>query len=148
MTVRRSAAVSWLLIVLALLAACAPRFAVEFVAEGGSYSSGDLDARLAAADLESAARLAAENVPDARQEALASLRRHGEDAAALADSLTSDFPLDAASVPVIAERGHYDGAPAWIVIEAWGDAGGELSHRSIWVFSRDTHDVIAVRSAP
>lgn len=146
MSVVRFGAIAWLA-GLVLLVACSPRVAVEFVPEGGSYAAADLDAVLAGADLGSATRLATEEATTARQEALASLRLYGEDASTLADSLTSDFPLDAASVPIIVERGYYEGAPAWIVIEAWGDAGEKLTHRRVWVFSRDSHDVIAARSA-
>ena len=146
LTMRRAAAVAWVC-ALVLLSACTPQITVTYVPEGGSYTADDLDQVLDAANLGSTADLSTEEAPKARQEALASLRLHGDDASALADSLTRDFPVDVASVPVVVERGEYEGAPAWIVVEAWGDAGEQLAHRRVWVFSFDTRDVIAARSA-
>ena len=146
MTTRHTAAVAWIC-ALVLLGACTARTTVNYVSEGGSYAAEDLDRLLTTVDLGSIAGLSAEEAPKARQEALASLRLHGDDASALADSLTREFPVDVASVPVIVERGEYEGAPAWIVVEAWGDTGEQLAHRRVWVFSFDTRDVIAARSA-
>jgi len=144
---RRLGAVAWLA-TLTLLAACSQQVVVTYVPEGGAYGADDVAALLESADLGPAVNLTTEEAPAARQEALASLRLHGADAAALADSLTSEFPPDVAAVPVIVEHGTYEGTPAWIVIEAWGDAGGKLVNRRIWVFSYGTREVITAQSAP
>ena len=146
----RSRALAWLVwpVTLALLAACAPGVVVEYVPDGGSYTAESIDDLLGSVDLGSAIRVSAEDATPARQEALASLRRHGTDASALADTLTRDFPVDVAAVPVLVERGRYEGDPAWIVVEAWGEPGGKLTHRRLWVFDYDTRMVVAARSAP
>lgn len=132
----------------ALLVACAPRVALSYLPEGGSYTAADVGQVLDRSELARAAKVPTDEAPALRQQALASLRRHGEDAAALADTLTRDFPADAASVPLVVERATFEGKPAWVVAEVWGDAGGTLSHRRLWVFSYDDRAVIAAQSAP
>lgn len=129
-----------------LLAACGSRTELTFVAEGGSYSAAHLEPLLAAADLGKAARVTTSEAPDVRIEVLAQLRQQGDEAIALADTLTSDFPADVTAVPVAVEAATYDGEAAWIVIEAWGDEDGTLIHRRLWVFSKRDQSVLAALS--
>jgi len=138
--------------VLALLAAlaisaCAAQARVTYIPEGGAYTAEDLSRALDDSDPGSASRVAAEDALAARQEALADLRTQGDDAARLADMLTSEFPTDTAAVPYAAEIATFDGEPAWVVFEAWGDTGEPLDHRRVWVFSRDDLSVLAADSA-
>ena len=136
-------------IAVALAAACTgcERTArITYIPEGGSYEVADLDAVLADADLSRAEKVAADDVLTARQEALADLRTYGEDASRLADTLTSEFPVDVAAIPVVIERCAYQGRAAWIVIEAWAEPGAPLTYRRLWVFSQDTYRVIAATS--
>lgn len=129
-----------------LFAGCGSRADLTFVAEGASYSAPDLETLLTAAELGKTAGVTADEAPDVRIEVLAQLRQQGDDAIALADTLTSDFPVDVAAVPVAVEAATYEGEPAWIVIEAWGDQDGELTHRRLWVFSMSDLSVRAALS--
>lgn len=137
--------------VLAVLAAlaisgCAEQARVTYIPEGGAYTADDLSAALDDSDPGSASRVTAADALTVRQEALADLRTHGDDAARLADVLTSEFPADTAAVPYAVEIGAFKGEPAWIVFEAWGDVGEPLTHRRVWVFSRDDLSVLAADS--
>lgn len=136
------------LALVATLVSCGPAVRTTFIPDGGTYGADDLAGRLSQADLSAFADIATEDAAAVRQDVLASLRQEGSDAAALADTLTADFPPDANSVPAIVEHATYEGAPAWIVIESWGDDGGTLTHRRIWVFSYDERAVLAAQSAP
>lgn len=134
-----------LLITLAV-SGCAGQARVTYIPEGGNYAADDLSRALDDSEPGSTSRLTAEDALTARQEALADLRTHGDDAARLADVLTSEFPTDTTAVPYAVEAGTFDDVPAWIVFEAWGDAGQPLTHRRIWVFSRDDLSVLAADS--
>ena len=143
----RRATLCVLLLLLLTTAACGSPSHVTFIPEGGSYKVGDLISTLDSANPPaSLARLSPDDVAGARQEALADLRSYGDDASALADTLTSEFPHDVTAVPFAVERGQFDGSPAWIVIESWGDPGGQLEFRRLWVFSYDDLSVLAAHS--
>lgn len=135
------------LLLLALIAGCGPSTDIQFIAEGASYTSADLVGVLADADLGRLDGIDAEDAGEARQDALADLRRNGDEAAALADVLTFQFPVDDIAVPAIVERGRFEETEAWIVIEATGDAGTELTGRRLWVFSATDLSVLAAQSA-
>jgi hypothetical protein len=137
-----------MLLVAASLVACGTAARLTFIPDGGSYTVEDLPALLASADLSAVSSTTTEDGSRLRQEMLTSLRRQGDDAAALADTLTREFPPEVTSVPVVVERATYDGSPAWIVIESWGEEGGTLSHRRLWVFSYEERAVVAALSAP
>jgi len=117
-----------------LLASCAPAHRVTYIPEGGSYTVDDLARLLDEADLGAAVRIDTSDAVDERQSTLADLRREGDDTGRLADTLTLDFPADLAT---------YEGAEAWVVIEAWGEEGGSLTHRQLWVLSYDDGAVLA-----
>lgn len=135
-----------LILLLALVSGCASPSRVDFIPEGGSYTADGLAEALKAVDPEAAARVDAEDAVDVRQEALADLRTHGDQAAALADVLTAEFPPETAAVPFRVERGTYEGAEVWVVFEAWGDSGGKLDYRRVWIFSYDDKAVLAALS--
>ncbi|MGB4442614.1 MAG: hypothetical protein WBJ62_10440 [Coriobacteriia bacterium] len=128
------------------IAGCAQHARVTYIPEGGSYTADELSAALDDSDPGSASRVMIEDALTARQEALADLRTHGDDAALLADVLTAEFPTDTAAIPYAVEVGAFNDEPAWIVYEAWGDAGEPLTHRRVWVFSRDDLSVVAADS--
>jgi hypothetical protein len=135
------------LLLVGTLAACGRGTRATFIPDGGSYTADDLQSALENADLTAFEDVSAEKAPDIRQKVLATLRQEGADAAALADTLTAEFPEDALAVPAVVERATYEGAPAWIVIESWGEAGGTLVHRRLWVLSYNERTVIAAQSA-
>ena len=131
----------------AMLGACGSRDAVIYIPEGGTYTADDLSGLLAEADLGNRPEIAPEDVTGRRQQALADLRQHGDDAAALADTLTADFPADVAAVPVRVELADYECQRAWVVIEATADETGALNYRRLWVFSFDERAVLAAQSS-
>lgn len=140
-------------LVLALLAAlaipaCAARARATYIPEGGDYVAEDLPVALEEPAPDRISRITVDDAPAVRQEVLADLRTHGDEAARLADVLTSEFPTDVAAVPYVVERGTFDSEPAWIVFEAWGDAGESMTLRRVWVFSRNDLSVMAADSTP
>jgi hypothetical protein len=135
-----------LVLVVAALS-CGSAARATFTPDGGSYTADDLPRLLEGADLTVFSDIPTDDAAETRTRVLASLRQEGDDAAALADTLTSDFPTDITSVPAIVERGTYEGEPAWIVIESWGEPGETLAYRRIWVFSYDERAVVAATSA-
>lgn len=136
------------LLALSHLAACTSASSVRYTPEGDAYAAGDLPEALLDARPGPAASVTVDEAPSVRQEALADLRANGEDASALADTLTSEFPSQDASVPFAVELGTFEGEPAWIVFEAWSDDGERLSSRRVWVFSYEDRMVLAAHSAP
>lgn len=145
--VRRISAITIVLALVVVVASCGSSVRATFIPDGGSYTADDLTSLLDSADLSRFSDIATDDAARIRTEVLAALRQEGDDAAALADTLTSDFPTDVASIPAIVEHGTYEGEPAWIVVESWGDPGGSLTHRRIWVFSYGERAVIAATSA-
>lgn len=128
------------------LQACASASHVDFIPEGPSYTALTLAQALQDSDAGAASDVTVEDASAVRQKALANLRAHGTDAASLADALTSEFPTDVAAVPFRVEKGSYEGEPAWIVFEAWGEPGGNLGYRRVWVFSLERQEILAARS--
>lgn len=143
---RRRLTLCFVLLAMVSVAACASPSRVNFIPEGGSYTAESIASALDASEPGRTAKVETAEAPSVRQESLADLRTNGDDAAALADVLTSEFPTDVAAVPYTVEKGTYEGEPAWIVYEAWGDAGGSLSYRRIWVFAYDDKAVLAAHS--
>lgn len=135
-------------IMLALLtvAGCASASHVDFIPEGPAYTHDGLSTALAEVDAGAAADVKSEDAPQVRQEALANLRQHGNEAASLADAITESFPTDSQAVPFRVEKGSYDAEPAWVVYEAWGEPGEKLTHKRVWVFSLKSMDILAALS--
>jgi hypothetical protein len=148
MSVRRVLLPLVLLLVATTLLSCGSTDIVTYVPEGGIHGADDLTTLIASANLGDTAAVTTGKAPEVRQDALTQLRGYGDDAAALADTLTSDFPLDMAAVPVYVERGSYEDEPVWIVIEATADGAGTLTSRRLWVLSYTEGTVIAALSAP
>ncbi|MBF4509766.1 MAG: hypothetical protein ISP10_04720 [Aeromicrobium sp.] len=142
----RTLALSVLLVVALTLTGCGGADIVTYIPDGGSYTSEDLTEALRTADLRSVASVAPDEIAQTRQSALAELRQNGDEAAALADVLTSDFPTDVLSVPVHIEVAEFEGRSVWLVIEASADDDGSLTSRRLWVFARDSLDLLAAIS--
>ncbi|MCE5203361.1 MAG: hypothetical protein ABFC80_04165 [Coriobacteriales bacterium] len=141
----RRAATAWLMIASCLvLAGCSASF--EYVPEGESYTLSEVEELAQETPLGSASKVDVSRAADVRQERLAELRGHGEAAKALADALTRDFPADHPAVPVYIEAGTVDGTDAWIIVEAWGEDEGPLTHRRVWVLDRTTYAVLGSAS--
>lgn len=143
---QRQLAACVLLVAALTVSACASPSALDYIPEGPSYAADELTTALEESDAGAAAQVKVEDAADVRQDTLAQLREHGEEASALADMLTSEFPVDVAAVPYRVEVGTYEGQQAWIVYEAWGDEEGTLSYRRMWVLSYEDRAVIAAQS--
>ena len=79
---------------------------------------------------------------DLRHEALVELRAMGGGAAVVTDLLTAQFPPPIRSVPFHVEAGTFEGTSAWIIVEVWGSEGGNLDETRVWVFDRETEEVL------
>lgn len=122
---------------LPLLVSCAPSRAPLLV-HGDDLTMQQAMDVARTADVSKVKDVDVEDASEARSQALVAIRREGgEEAGRLADLLTRDFPENTRSVPVLVEDATVDGVPAWIVVEAWGGRTGRLTHRRVWVFSRD-----------
>ena len=115
---------------------------VEYIPEGGTYTLGEVQQLAVTVDARGAERIATDDAYGERVKRLVYLRRQGEETAALADALTSGFPTETASVPILVVRGKVDGQPVWIVVEAWGEPGAKTEHRRLWLLDDQTLDVV------
>jgi len=147
MPLSRRVALSLLAMVLAFAASsCGRSHRIEWVSEANTYTLTRAGKLASSVDISDVSDTPAADAPALRQEYLISLRSHGEAAAALADHLTRDFPVDSASVPVRVERATVDGKPIWFVVEAWAEKNGTLTHRRMWLISRADFTVIGSSS--
>lgn len=126
-----------------LLTACGSGPRITFIPDGGSYTSEEVLERADEADTREASDLTAEEAPEARQRALATLRTRGESASEAADTITRVFPPDTASVPVLVEAARVDGRRVWLIVEAWGGREGPLDARRVWVVDSETDEVVS-----
>lgn len=144
-TARRHRVLPVLLVMLCIvLAGCAAT--LEYVPEGKAYTLKEAEDLARSIPLGSAEEIAVADASDVRQERLTELRGYGDTERALADALTSDFPVDHAAVPLHIEDGRVDGDAAWIIVEAWGEKGGTLTHKRLWVLDRTSYTVLASSS--
>ncbi len=133
-------------ILLMLASACASPTRVTYIPDGASFGASELTRVLGSVEIGDAHDIDPKDVRRARQDALADLRTYGDDAAALADALTTDFPADVNAVPVEIWSATYEGEPVWVVIEVWGDPSEELRHRRMWIYSADDVTLVSAHS--
>jgi hypothetical protein len=133
-------------ILLVLASACTSPTRVTYIPDGVSFGASDLTRVLESVELDDAYDIDPRDVPQARQDVLADLRTYGDDAAALADALTTDFPTDVNAVPVEVWSATYAGEAAWVVIEAWGDPADALRYRRMWIYSADDMSLVSAHS--
>ena len=133
-------------IALAALTVFAPsgcsRAAVEYIPEGGVYTLADAQERARSLDVRGADAIETDKAASERVDRLVYLRRQDDQAAALADALTSGFPTENASVPVLAEHATVDGRPVWLIVELWGEPGAKLTHRRLWLLDDQTLEIV------
>lgn len=115
------------------LCACAP--SVTYVADESDRPLVDVESFADSFDTARWERVPSGEAVELRNRALAALRAGGEEAAVLADLLTSGFSASR-GVPVHVEATRVDGQPVWIVIEVYGPDGGTLDRTRLWVLSR------------
>jgi hypothetical protein len=113
----------------------------------GSALTGPATEKLAAStDISSLASVTTTEAPAVRVTALNELRTMGPLGIRAADLLTIGFPARTAAVPVLVRICAVDGTDCVLVVEAFGDPGGTLTHRRLWVFDRATGAVVRAAS--
>jgi len=132
-----------LLLMIALsLTGCSRAATVEYIPEGGRYTLSELEAVARSVDISPLEDLAPEAITETRQTYLASLRGHGDKASRVADVLTRDFPPATAAVPLLVEGAEVDGRMVWIIVEAWAEENGPLTHRRLWLLDQATYGLV------
>jgi hypothetical protein len=111
---------------------------VRFETSGSAITSKAAEALAASTDISAFASVTSTDAPALRTTMLGQLRARGDAGARAAELLTAGFPVSTPSVPVLVQVRPVDGVSAILVVEAYGDAGGTLTHRRLWVFDRVT----------
>jgi hypothetical protein len=107
---------------------------VRLETAGTPLTSADAERLAASTDIRAFASVETSRAPALRAAALQDLRANGEAGTRAAELLTEGFPAQTASVPVLVRFCAVDGTEAVVVVEAYGDAGGVIKHRRLWVF--------------
>lgn len=119
---------------------------VVFEATGAPLSSAAAEKLAASTDISAFRSVESSAAPALRAAALRELRAKGEPGVRAAELLTTGFPAVTTSVPVLVRMCAVDGVDAIVVVEAYGDAGGKLTHRRLWVFGRTSGAVLRAAS--
>lgn len=131
-----------------LLVACAratpPR--VLFEPNGTPLTAAEAETLAASTDITPVADIRVDAAPALRTDVLRQLRTEGVTGSRAAQLLTTGFPASTASVPVLVRACSFEGTSAVVVVEAFGDADGTLTHRRLWVFATASGDVIRAAS--
>jgi hypothetical protein len=143
-----AAALSALALSALALCACGRAAApsVRLETAGAALTSSAAEQLAASTDISALASVTSAEAPALRARMLAQLRAQGETGARVAELLTTGFPERTASVPVLVRICAVDGADAVVVVEAFGDVGGPLTHRRLWVFDRSSGAILRAAS--
>lgn len=145
----RMRAVSVVALSALLLVACGRAAAptrVRFERSAASLTAAEAERLASTTDISSVGDVSVTEAPALRAEMLTQLRAEGAVGERAAHLLTVGFPAATASVPVLVRAGPFEGTSAVIVVEAFGDAGGKLTHRRLWVFDTASGDVVRAAS--
>jgi hypothetical protein len=147
MSVRRVVSIALVLVLAATLTACSqPASRLLFEPSGAALSGTSAEQLAASTDVGVLAGVTAASAPSERDTVLRMLRTKGPLGARAADLLTTGFPARTAAVPVLVRACTVDGVDAIVVVEAFGDASGPLTHRRLWVFDQSTGRVTRAAS--
>jgi hypothetical protein len=134
-------------IALALVAGCAAKpYEVAFQDKGAALTGKAAEELAAGSDVGPLAKVKVSDAASMRSEVLEQLRAKGESGAKAATLLTEGFPPDTAAVPLLVRYSSVDGTSAVVVVEAFGDSGGTLVHRRLWVFAVQSGSVVRAAS--
>jgi hypothetical protein len=130
------------------LAACGPTTlpGVRFEADGAPLTSAAAESLAASTDIRAFASVETSRAPALRAAALQELRANGEAGTRAAELLTVGFPPRTASVPLLVRLCKVDGVDAVVAVEAYGDAGGAITHRRLWIFDRTSGALLRAAS--
>jgi hypothetical protein len=119
---------------------------VRLETEGAPLTAAGAERLAASTDIRAFASVETSRAPALRASALQELRASGEAGTRAAELLTAGFPEQTASVPVLVRFCQIDGVDAVVVVEAYGDAGGMITHRRLWVFDRNSGALLRAAS--
>jgi hypothetical protein len=135
-----------LALALALSACAPPAFQVRFEPSGAPLTARSAEKLAASTDIRALSSVTTTDAPALRSRMLSELRTKGALGVRAADLLTVGFPARTASVPVLVRVCSVDATSAIVVVEAFGDPGGTLTHRRLWVFGEASGAVIRAAS--
>jgi hypothetical protein len=144
--VRTRLAVTFVALALVLAACGGGVPEVVFEASGAPLTAATADSVAASTGIGAFASVESSSAPALRAKALEKLRAQGEIGARAAELLTEGFPPVSLSVPVLVRVCQVDGKDAVLVIEAYGDAGGKLTHKRLWVFELGSGAIVRATS--
>lgn len=145
---RRCALVALLLATVLALGGCATArpFRLIYVPSGAAISDIQAHRLASTTDISALASVTTTDAPALRDTVLRDLRTRGALGQRAADLLTQGFPARTAAVPALVRFCTVDGVSAVVVVEAFGDAHGTLTHRRLWIFDRSTGAIIGAAS--
>jgi hypothetical protein len=126
--------IATLAVVASLVSACQPGPAVQWVPDGGSLTSAQVDALAQGADISAVSGVPLESAPDSRNDVLVWLRQKGADGDRAASLLTIGFPERTKAIPVLVEIADVNGVRSLITVEAAAGQGGRLTAKRLWLF--------------
>jgi hypothetical protein len=134
------------LVLTAVAAGCAARYELRFETSGSPLTGPQAEQLAATTDISTLASVTTTDAIVMRTKVLSDLRTRGELGQRTADLLTVGFPERTAAVPVLVRACTVDGVEAVLVVEAFGEEGGTLTHRRLWVFDRASGGILRAAS--
>lgn len=142
--------VAFLVVLIALsIVACgggAASPSVRFEPNGAPLTAIEAERLASSTDIASFANVSVAEAPALRSRMLTQLRAEGDAGVRAARLLTVGFPASTPSVPVLVRVSSFEGTSAIVVVEAFGDTGGKLTHRRLWVFDTASGGVVRAAS--
>ncbi len=136
--------VTLLVATLMLVTGCADS-GLEYIPSGGTYSMQEAQTLASNTSVDAVKDTKTSDAPALRSKRLATLRAEGPDGTALADALTSTSQATRIRPTTIRECARRRRCGV-LIIEAWGDKGGTLTHRRMWLLDRQDLQVVGSSS--
>lgn len=135
------------LVLLGVMTGCAARqYELDYDASGSPLTGKAAEELAAGTDIATLSAVKTEDAPAMRARVLDDLRSKGSEGARAAELLTTGFPERTAAVPILVRLSSVDGTSAVVVVEAFGDEGGTLEHRRLWVFALESGSIVRAAS--
>jgi hypothetical protein len=125
---------------------CSRAFAVRIETNAAALTGAQAERLASTTDISALASVTSTDSVAMRATVLADMRTRGPLGSRAADLLTVGFPERTTAVPVLVRSCKVDGVDAVIVVEAYGRAGGTLTHRRLWVFDASSGTVLRAAS--
>lgn len=121
-------------------------YSLRYEPSGAPLTGAGAESLAAKTDIAALAKTPTSDAPALRDKVLQDLRLKGSEGARIADLLTQGFPPKTAAVPALVRLSSVDGTSAVVVVEAFGDSGGTLTHRRLWVFALSSGALVRAAS--